>query len=94
MREELEFLNIRVQGVMQLRSRRRNQDPAKDHPPTPHFIVSVARGPEVSKVWSLNKLCDSTHTAEDALTTEYYYKCNSLYNQTAIINSVTAGVLS
>jgi hypothetical protein len=33
---------------MQLRSGRRDQDPSKDHPPTPHFIVSVARGPEVS----------------------------------------------
>jgi hypothetical protein len=34
-REELESLNIRVQGVMQLRSDRRDQDPAKDRPPTP-----------------------------------------------------------
>jgi hypothetical protein len=41
-REELESLNIRVQGVMQLRTGRRDQDPAKDRPPTPHFIVSVA----------------------------------------------------
>ena len=49
-REELESLNIRVQGVTQLRSGRRDQDPAKDRPPTPHFIISVARGPEVSKV--------------------------------------------
>jgi len=39
-REELESLNIRVQGVMQLQSGRRDQDPAKDRPPTPHFIVS------------------------------------------------------
>jgi len=34
-REELESLNIRVQGEMQLRSGRRDQDPAKDRPPTP-----------------------------------------------------------
>ena len=34
-REELESLKIRVQGVMQLRSGRRDQDPAKDRPPTP-----------------------------------------------------------
>jgi hypothetical protein len=34
-REELEFQNIRVQGVMQLRSGLRNRDPAKDRPPTP-----------------------------------------------------------
>jgi hypothetical protein len=55
--EELESLNIRVQGVMQLRSGRRYQDPAKDHPPTPHFIISVARGLEVSKGHSLTELC-------------------------------------
>jgi len=34
-REELESLNIRVQGVTQLRSGRRDQDPAKDRPPNP-----------------------------------------------------------
>jgi hypothetical protein len=34
-REKLESLNIRVQGVTQLRSGRRDQDPAKDRPPTP-----------------------------------------------------------
>jgi hypothetical protein len=55
-REELESLNIRVQVFMQLRSGRRDQDPAKDSPPTPHFIISVARGPEVSKVRSLTEL--------------------------------------
>jgi hypothetical protein len=35
---------------MQLRSKRRDQDPEKDRPLTPHFVVSVARGPVVSKV--------------------------------------------
>jgi hypothetical protein len=44
-REELEALNIHVQGVMRLRSGRRDQDPTKDLPLTPHFIVSVVRGP-------------------------------------------------
>ena len=63
-REELESLNIRVQGVMQLRSGRRDQDPAKDRPPTPHFIVSVARGPEVSRVRSLTELCGLRVTVE------------------------------
>jgi len=43
-REELESLNIRVQGVTRLRSGRREQDPAQDRHLTPHFIVSVARG--------------------------------------------------
>jgi len=34
-REELETLGIHVQGVMQLRSGRRDQDPTKDRPPIP-----------------------------------------------------------
>jgi len=55
-REELESLNISVQGVTQLRSGRRDLDTAKDRLPTPHFIVSVARGHEVSKVRSLTEL--------------------------------------
>jgi hypothetical protein len=38
-REELESLNIHVQGVIQLRSGRRDQDQAKDRPRTPHFMV-------------------------------------------------------
>jgi len=56
-REERESLNIRVQGVTQLRSDRGYPDPAKDRPPTPQFIVSVARGPEASKVRSLTVYC-------------------------------------
>ena len=40
-----------------MRSGRRGQDPSKDRPPRPHFIVSVARGPEVSKMRSLTELC-------------------------------------
>ena len=56
-REKLETLGIHVQGVTQLRSGRRDQDPTKDRPPTTHFIVSVARGPEVSRVRSITELC-------------------------------------
>ena len=56
-REELEALDIHVQVVMQLRSGRRDQDPTKDRPLTPHFIVSVALGPEVYKVRSITELC-------------------------------------
>ena len=56
-REKLEALDIRVQGVMLLRSGRRDQNPTKNSPITPHFIVSVARGPEVSKVRSITELC-------------------------------------
>jgi hypothetical protein len=56
-REELEALGICVQGVMQLGSGRRNLDASKDRPLTPHFIVSVARGPGVQKVRSLSEIC-------------------------------------
>jgi hypothetical protein len=42
---------------MQLQSKRRDQGPEKDRPLTPHFIVSVARGPDVAKVRSLTDLC-------------------------------------
>ena len=55
-REGLESLNIRVQEVTQLRSVRSDRVPTKDRSPTPQFIVSVARGPEVSKVRSLNEI--------------------------------------
>jgi hypothetical protein len=46
-RDELESLNIRVQGVTQQRSCRRNQDPAKDRLPTPPlhcFSGATTRG--------------------------------------------------
>jgi hypothetical protein len=56
-REELETLCIRVQGVLQLRSGRRDQYSAQVRPLTPHFIVRKARGPEVAKVRSLTELC-------------------------------------
>ena len=52
-REKLEALGIRVQGVMQLHCGRRDQDAYKYRPPTPHFVMSVARGPEVQKVRSV-----------------------------------------
>jgi hypothetical protein len=55
-KEELKALRISVQAVVQLRSNRRDQDPEKNRPLTPHFIVSVARGPEVAKVRSLAEL--------------------------------------
>ena len=42
--EELESLDIRVQGVTQLRSIRRDQDPAKDRPPTPNSLYRCRGG--------------------------------------------------
>jgi hypothetical protein len=56
-REDLKALYIYVQGVLQLRSDLRDHDPAKDRPLTPHFIVSVARGHDISKVRSITELC-------------------------------------
>jgi hypothetical protein len=56
-REELVASHINVRAVMHLRSKRRDQDPEKNRPLTPHFIVSVARGPDVAKVRSLTDLC-------------------------------------
>jgi hypothetical protein len=33
------------------------RDPEMDRPLTPHFILSVARGPDVAKLRSLNDVC-------------------------------------
>jgi hypothetical protein len=72
----MESLNIRVQGVTQLRSGRRNQDPAKDcTPTTPHFIVSVARGPEVLKVHSLTELCGMRVSVESYVAPKGSLQC-------------------
>ena len=63
-REELGALGNCVQVVMQLRSESRDQNPEKDRPVMPHFIVTVARGPEVSKVRSINEICGLRVTVE------------------------------
>jgi len=74
-REELESLNICVQGVTQLSSGRRDPDPARDRPPTPHFIASVARGPEVSEVRSITELCGLRVSVESYLTPKGPLQC-------------------
>jgi hypothetical protein len=73
--EELESLNIRVQGVTQLHSDHRDQDPTKDRPPTPHFIISVVRGPEVSKVQSLIELCGLRVSVESYVALKGLLQC-------------------
>ena len=50
-------MNAKYQTLTPGNPHSRDQDPAKDCPPTPHFIVSVARGTEVSKVRALAELC-------------------------------------
>lgn len=47
--EDLEAMDISVQGVMQLRSGRRDQSPEKERPVTPYSIVTIARCFEVVK---------------------------------------------
>lgn len=44
-----------------VRSQRRDQEAEKDRPVAPHFMVSVARGPDVSKLCSLTELCGLRH---------------------------------
>jgi hypothetical protein len=56
-REELENLGICVQGVLQLRSGRRDQEASKARPLAPYFILSVQRGPKVARLRSLAELC-------------------------------------
>jgi hypothetical protein len=56
-REELEALGINVQAVIQLRCKLWDQNPETNGPLTPHFIMSVARVPDVAKVRSLRDLC-------------------------------------
>jgi hypothetical protein len=63
-REKLEALGICVQGVLQLRSGRRDQDPEKDGPATPHFIVTMTRGPDVTRVQTITQLCGLRITVE------------------------------
>jgi hypothetical protein len=62
-------LDIRVQGVMQLRSGRRDQDPAKDRPPTLTSLC-VARGPELSKMRALTELCGLRVSVETYVATK------------------------
>ena len=63
--------------VMQLRSGRRDQEPAKDRPPIPHFIVSVARGPELSKVRSITELCVLRVSVETYVSPKGPLQCKS-----------------
>jgi hypothetical protein len=83
-REELENLDIRVQGVLRLRSGCRDQEAAKARPLTPHFIVSVARGPEVAKVRSLTELCGLRVTVETYIAPKgpLQCKCCQLFGHT------------
>jgi hypothetical protein len=74
-KEELEALSISVQVVMHLRSKLRDQDPEKDRPLTPHYVVSVARGTEVAKVRSLTELCGLRFQVETYVAPKGPFQC-------------------
>ena len=74
-REELENLGICVQGVLQLRSSLRNKEAAKARPLTPHFIVSLARGPDMAKVRSLTELYGLRVTVETCVAPKGPLEC-------------------
>jgi hypothetical protein len=63
-REELESLNICVQGVMQLCSGRRNHDPAKDYSPTP---ASLFR-------WRAGLRCQKCNYSPNSAACEYRWR--------------------
>jgi hypothetical protein len=56
-RKEFEALGTCVHGVLHLYSRLRDQDPEKDGPATPYFIVTMARGTDVSRVSAITQVC-------------------------------------
>ena len=72
--EELEILGINVQGVTLLRSGLRDQGPTKVRP-HPHFILSVARGPEVSRVRSITEICGLRVSVESYLALKGPVQC-------------------
>jgi hypothetical protein len=74
-RELPETLGIHVQGVLQLRYGRRDQDVARDRPLTPHFIVSVARGEEAQIVRSLTELCGFRFSVESYVAPKAPLQC-------------------
>jgi hypothetical protein len=55
--EEMKTLGICVQAVLQLHSGHSDQEASNVRSLTPHFIVSVVRGPQVTKLHSLTELC-------------------------------------
>ena len=87
-REELETLDICVQGVLQLRSRRHDYEDSKASTLTPHFIASVARGPEVVKLHYLTELCSLRVSVEMYIAPKCPLQCKR--HQTSATRSATA----
>jgi hypothetical protein len=79
--EELESLNIRVQGVMQLRSGRRDQDPSNDRPPT---LTSLSQ-------WHVGLRCQKyAHSLNSA---DCECRCSRTWPRNAHCNSSAASAL-
>jgi hypothetical protein len=89
-REELENLDICVQGALQLRSGSRDQETSKTSTLTPHFIVSVARGPEVAKLHSLTELCSLRVSVETYSTSRRKAPCSASTANASAVRSATA----
>ena len=62
--EELLACGIEGASVTQLRSNHRDADSSRDRPLTPHFLVTIGRGPMVQKLRSVEVLCDLTVKVE------------------------------
>jgi len=60
-----------------MRTGRLYKDPAKDRLPIPQNIVSVVRGPEVSKVRSLTELCSLRVSVESYVAPKGPLQCKS-----------------
>jgi hypothetical protein len=72
--EELGSLVIRVQGVMQLLSGYRDHD-VQENSSHPHFIVSVARCPDLSRVRALTELCGLSISVETYVAPSGHVQC-------------------
>ena len=74
-REELKNLVFCVQGVLQLCSRRRNQESSKTRPLTPYSILSARRGPKVGKLRSPTELCGLRISVERYIAPKWPLEC-------------------
>jgi hypothetical protein len=86
--KKVEPLHLNVQAVMQLRSKRRDQDTERDRPLTKHIIVSVERGPEVAKVRSVTEKCGLRIQVETHIAPKR--RCNANAASTPSTRSVAA----
>ena len=84
--EDLESLKIRVQGITQLPCGCRDHETTKDDPPSP--IISVAQGPQVSKVRSLTQRCGLRMSVESYGASKG--PCNASAASASVTRSVTA----